>query len=294
MGNHKKKSHFLKLKVIMKNREFIFNQFADAKKNKYAIPGFNFDNLEMLKAIVEVSNEQKVFVFAMATESAAKYMGIEYVNALKKICDNNKYVAFHWDHGFDKQLALDAIKNKWHSVMHDASKLDFKNNIKDSLEVKNYAVENDIWTESEIGPIGGKEDDHESNNNSTTSINEAINFYNEVKPDMLAIAVGTAHGLYKGEVKINFDLIKEFNEQIPNSFLVLHGGSGVPDSLIIESIKCGITKINFGTELKIAYANGIKEWFDKNQNKFDARKFGRYAIDKVKEVILKKIKLCRS
>lgn len=278
----------------MTNREFILNQFIDAKKNKYAIPGFNFDNLEMLKAIVEVSNEQKVFVFAMATESAAKYMGINYVNLLKKICENNKYVAFHWDHGFDKQLAIDAINNKWNSVMHDASKLKFEDNIKDSLEVKNYALKNDVWTESEIGPIGGKEDDHESNNNSITSINEAIEFYNMVKPDMLAIAVGTAHGLYKGEVNINFDLIKEFNAKIPNSFLVLHGGSGIPDELIINSIKSGIVKINFGTELKIAYANGIKEWFEKNPNQFDARKFGRYAIDKVKEIILKKIKLCRS
>lgn len=278
----------------MTNREFILNQFREAKNNNKAIPGFNFDNLEMLKAIVEVSNEEKVFVFAMATESAAKYMGIDYVNILKKICDSNKYVAFHWDHGFSKELALDAIKNKWHSVMHDASKLDFENNIKDSLEVKNYALKNDVWTESEIGPIGGKEDDNESNENSTTSINEAIEFYNKVQPDMLAIAVGTAHGLYKGEVKINFDLIKEFNNKIPNSFLVLHGGSGIPDELIVKSIKSGIVKINFGTELKIAYSNAIKEWFKNNPNQFDARKFGRYAIDKVKEVVLKKIKLCKS
>lgn len=278
----------------MTNREFILKEFINAKNNKQAIPGFNFDNLEMLKAIVEVSNEQKVFVFAMATESAAKYMGIEYVNSLKEICSNNKYVAFHWDHGFDKELALNAITNKWNSVMHDASKLDFKENIKASLEVKNYALKNDVWTESEIGPIGGKEDDNESKENSITSISEAIEFYENVKPDMLAIAVGTAHGLYKGEVKINYQLIEEFNKKIPSAFLVLHGGSGIPNELIIKSIKSGITKINFGTELKIAYANGLKEWFEKNPDSFDARKFGRYAIDKVKDVILQKIKLCKS
>lgn len=278
----------------MTNREFILNEFKKAKQNKYAIPAFNFDNLEMLKAIVEVANERKFFVLAMATESAAKYMGIEYVNLLKNITNLSPYVKFHWDHGFDKELALNAIKNKWNSVMHDSSKLPFDQNVAASLEVKELAIENDVWVESEIGPIGGKEDDHESNETKTTTVKEAIDFYNAAKPDMLAIAVGTAHGLYKGEIKINFDLIKEVNNSLKDVFLVLHGGSGIPDDMISKAISLGIVKINFGTELKIAYANSIKEWFNENKNQFDARKYGRAGIEGVKKVINSKIDLCCS
>lgn len=278
----------------MTNREYLYNQFKKAKENQYAICGFNFDNLEMLKAIVEVANETKTFVLAMATESAAKYMGVEYVNLLQKITNSTPYVRFHWDHGFDKQLAIDAVNNKWDSVMHDSSKLDFESNVKATVEIKNLAIQNDVWTEAEIGPIGGKEDDNESNHTQTTTVEEAIKYYNAAKPDMLAVAVGTAHGLYKGEVKIDFDLIKNINEQLKDVFLVLHGGSGIPDEMIKKAIKCGITKVNVGTELKIAYANGIQEWFKNNPNQFDARKYGRYGIEAVKEVIRKKIALCNS
>ncbi|MGL4647728.1 MAG: class II fructose-bisphosphate aldolase [Mycoplasmoidaceae bacterium] len=278
----------------MNNRKNIKKIFFDAKKKRIAIPAFNFDNLEMLKAIVEVAEEKKTHVMVMATESAAKYMGIAYVNELQKVARKSKYIISHWDHGFTKKDAVNALKNGWNSVMHDSSRLKFKDNVKETNYMINLGKAHDVWIEAEIGLIGGKEDDANEKFDASTSVQEAVNFYEQAPCDMLAIAVGTAHGMYQGEVNLNVKRIKEIQAKLPKANLVLHGGSGVPDSLIKKAIKAGVVKINFGTELKIAYKNGIVNWLEKNPDGYDARKFGSSGIEAVKEIVRLKIKLCKN
>ncbi|MEG0124393.1 MAG: class II fructose-bisphosphate aldolase [Malacoplasma sp.] len=277
------------------NREQINLFFLQAQKERRAIPAFNFNNLECLKAIIEAAEEEQYVVIAQVTESAAKYIGFDFVKAIAKAARNSKYVILHWDHGFDYLIAQTMVQSKcFNSVMHDSSLFPWETNVEHTQKMVKLGLENDVWIEAEIGKIGGKEDDHESDSTSQTTVQEAKSFVQLCSPDMLAIAVGTAHGYYNGEIKINVDLIKEISSAIPKTFLVLHGGSGIPNEIIKNCIDNGIVKLNIGTEVAHAYYNGLTEWINKNPNNFDSRKFNRHAIDKTKEIIKSKITLCRN
>ncbi|ATZ18397.1 tagatose 1,6-diphosphate aldolase [Williamsoniiplasma somnilux] len=265
-------------------------ELLKARKGGYAIPAFNFDNLEMMKGIIEAAEETKSPVILMVTESAAKYMGLDYVFsfAITAVQKATVPVILHWDHGFDINLIKKAIDAGFSSVMLDSSLKNFNQNVAETIEVVKYAHANGVEVESEIGHIGGKEDDRSSNANGFTDINEAIEFNKLTGVDALAIAAGTSHGLFKSPPKLQLDLIKEIVEKIETP-IVLHGSSGVPLEDLKEAINLGITKINIGTDLKIAAANGIKLWFLENPDGFDARKYGRSSIDYVKAEAIKKI-----
>ncbi|MCK8461942.1 class II fructose-bisphosphate aldolase family protein [Mycoplasma capricolum subsp. capricolum] len=271
------------------------DQLLKARQNHYAIGAFNFDNLEMLKAIVEAAEESNSPIIAMITESAAKYMGKEIVIAsANAIISNAKVpIVLHWDHGYDLNLIKWACDNEFSSVMLDASLDDFNNNVNKTLEIVNYAKSKNVEVESEIGHVGGKEDDTDSNIDKYTSVDEAIKFVNLTQIDALAIAVGTSHGIFKTAPNLNFDRIKEIKNSI-NTPLVLHGSSGLSDTELKKAINSGICKINIGTDLKLVYANSLKQWFKENPTSYDARKFGRFAIDQMKKVIKQKLEILGS
>ncbi|WP_434324801.1 class II fructose-bisphosphate aldolase [Mycoplasma capricolum] len=271
------------------------DQLLKARQNHYAIGAFNFDNLEMLKAIVEAAEESNSPIIAMITESAAKYMGKEIVIAsANAIISNTKVpIVLHWDHGYDLNLIKWACDNEFSSVMLDASLDDFNNNVNKTLEIVNYAKSKNVEVESEIGHVGGKEDDTDSNIDKYTSVDEAIKFVNLTQIDALAIAVGTSHGIFKTAPNLNFDRIKEIRDSI-NTPLVLHGSSGLSDTDLKKAINSGICKINIGTNLKLVYANSLKQWFKENPTSYDARKFGRFAIDQMKKVIKQKLEILGS
>ncbi|ABC01322.1 class II fructose-bisphosphate aldolase [Mycoplasma capricolum] len=271
------------------------DQLLKARQNHYAIGAFNFDNLEMLKAIVEAAEESNSPIIAMITESAAKYMGKEIVIAsANAIISNTKVpIVLHWDHGYDLNLIKWACDNEFSSVMLDASLDDFNTNVNKTLEIVNYAKSKNVEVESEIGHVGGKEDDTNSNIDKYTSVNEAIKFVNLTQIDALAIAVGTSHGIFKTAPNLNFDRIKEIRDSI-NTPLVLHGSSGLSDTDLKKAINSGICKINIGTDLKLVYANSLKQWFKENPTSYDARKFGRFAIDQMKKVIKQKLEILGS
>ncbi|AGR41375.1 class II fructose-bisphosphate aldolase [Spiroplasma taiwanense] len=258
-------------------------ELLKAKKGKYAIPAFNFDNLEMMKGIIEAAEEEKSPVILMVTESAAKYMGIDYVFSFALTATNNANipVILHWDHGFDIDLIKKAVNAGFSSVMLDSSLKPFEENVKETIEIVNYAHSKGVQVESEIGHVGGKEDDRNSDSKGYTDVNEAIEFEKLTKIDALAIAIGTSHGLFKEEFKLQFDLLKEIESKVSTP-LVLHGSSQVPLEDLQKAISLGITKINIGTDLKMACANGLKHWFEKNPQGFDARKYGKEAIEFVK------------
>ncbi|CBW54328.1 Fructose bisphosphate aldolase class II [Mycoplasma mycoides subsp. capri LC str. 95010] len=270
-------------------------ELLKARNNGYAVGAFNFDNLEMLKAIVEAAEESNSPVIIMVTESAAKYIGKEIVVASANAIINNTKVpiVLHWDHGYDLDLLKWACDNHFSSVMLDASLDDFNTNVSKTLEIVKYAKSKSVEVESEIGHVGGKEDDTDSNINKCTSVKEAVKFANLTNVDALAIAVGTSHGIFKTTPNLNFKRIKEINSVIDTP-LVLHGSSGLSDTDLKKAIKAGICKINIGTDLKIVYADSLKEWFELNPNSYDARKFGRFAINKIKELVKNKLEILGS
>ncbi|WFQ94222.1 class II fructose-bisphosphate aldolase [Mycoplasma feriruminatoris] len=270
-------------------------QLLKARNNGYAIGAFNFDNIEMLKAIVESAEELNSPIIAMVTQSAAKYIGKEIVIASSNAIINNPKVpiVLHWDHGYDIDLIKWACDNNFSSVMLDASLDDFNTNVNKTIEIVKYARSKNVEVESEIGHVGGKEDDMDSNINRYTSVDDAIKFNELTKVDALAIAIGTSHGVFKSSPNLNFDRIKQIRNAI-NTPLVLHGSSGLCENDLKKAIKAGICKINIGTDLKLAYANSLKQWFKDNPNDYDARKFNRFAIDEMKKVIKDKLEIIGS
>ncbi|WP_342268592.1 class II fructose-bisphosphate aldolase [Spiroplasma endosymbiont of Aspidapion aeneum] len=261
-----------------------------AKKGGYAIPAFNFDNMEMLKGIIEAAEEKKSPVILMVTESAALYMGVDYVFSLgrKAVELSSVPVILHWDHGFDIDLIKRAIDSGFDSVMLDSSAKPFAINVEETKKVVEYAHKHGVCVESEIGHVGGKEDDRESNSQQYTNIKDAIEFNKQTNVDALAIAAGTAHGIYKTKPDLQFKLIEDIVESMETP-IVLHGSSGVPLIDLKKAIKLGITKINIGTDLKVANANAVREWLVTNKDGYDARKFGKAAIDAVKLAAIEKI-----
>ncbi|WP_026389400.1 class II fructose-bisphosphate aldolase [[Acholeplasma] multilocale] len=265
-------------------------ELSKAKKGHYAVPAFNFDNLEMMKGIIEAAEERKSPVILMVTESAAKYMGLDNVFALAVSAAKKSTVPviLHWDHGFEIALIKRAIDAGFSSVMLDSSLKSFADNVTETREVVQYAHARGVEVESEIGHVGGKEDDRISNGNGYTNVDEAVKFNELTNVDALAIAAGTAHGVFKTDPELQFDLIEEIVYAIDTP-IVLHGSSGVPLVDLQKAISLGITKINIGTDLKIAACQGIRHWLGENKDGYDARKYGRMSIDYVKAEAMKKI-----
>lgn len=266
---------------------------SHAQKHNYAIGGFNYDNALILRGIVAAAEETKRHVFVMCTQSASEGMDYDYALANAIVAaKQSKYVISHWDHGFDYSLAKKVVKDGWQSVMYDGSKLNFKENCKNTKKFISIAEKYQVWTECEIGSIGGKEDEDLQQLKKLTNFSDAIKFSLFVKARMMGIAVGNEHGIYKQKPHLDFQLIKNVAERLKDkTFLVLHGGSGIDDYQIIKAIKAGMVKINIGTDLKIAYANSVRNWFLKNPNNFDTKKYHNEAIAAVKKVAIYKINL---
>lgn len=259
-----------------------------AKKNKIAIPHFNINNLEWTKSILEKMQELNVPVILGVSEGAQKYMGgfktisnmvkglIEELNITIPVC-------LHLDHGTSVENCKKAVDAGFTSVMIDASKYPLDENIKMTKEVVDYAHLKNVTVEAELGHIGGQEDNIISSN-TNARLDECIKLVKETDVDSLAPALGSVHGLYKGEPNLDFKTMKEINDnlEIP---LVLHGGTGIPDYQIKEAIQCGISKININTDLQIAWANSLREYISNNPTEYDPRKL----IGSGKEAIMKKV-----
>jgi len=268
-----------------------------AKKEKYAVPQFNIINMEFTQAIVEVSNEENSPVILGVGEPTIKYMGMEYVIAIANAAAKNSSIpiALHLDHGSSFEVVMQCIKAGFSSVMIDGSKYSFEKNIALTNKVVEAAHSVGVSVEAELGTIGGTEDNIYVNENDVIlpSAEEAIEFWNHTNVDALAVAVGTAHGMYKIEPKIKFDVISKISNSIPVP-LVLHGGSGVPDQDIQKAIHCGISKINVNTENQVAFSNAVKQIINSNNDIQDSRLFLRVGREAVKQMVRSKIRLFNS
>lgn len=271
------------------------NEFLPkAKANKFAVGQFNMNNLEFAQAIVEAAMEEKSPFIYGVSEGALKYMGIEFTVAIAQAAakQSGLPIALHLDHGSSFEVAMKCIRAGFSSVMFDGSHYGLEENIELTKQVVKAARAMGVSVEGELGTIGGVEDDLSVDEADATMAKpeEAIRFYEETGVDCLAIAVGTAHGMYKGEPKIHYDIIQKVADAIPVP-VVLHGGSGVPDEAIRLSIAAGVGKINVNTENQVACTNAIREALGASASVIDPRKYLTPARNAMKAVVQEKIRL---
>lgn len=269
----------------------ILNQ---AQNSGYAVGAFNVSNMEQVQAVVIAAEKEKAAVIIQASESALKYAGLEMLSSIV-ICAAQKSpvpIALHLDHGTTFETIEACIKSGWASVMIDASTYDFELNIEKTKKVVEIAHKNNISVEAELGRIVGTESQVSVKEGSElfTDPDEASEFVERTGVDSLAIAIGTAHGKYKGEPQLDFERLKLIKNcvKVP---LVLHGASGVSNSDLQQAIKLGINKINIDTDLRQAFADGCKEAFAKDQQEYNVRKICSCARKKMFEKVCEKIRV---
>lgn len=264
----------------------------DAQKKGYAVGAFNINNMEIVQAIIEAAEETNSPVILQASQGGIKYAGIEYIAALGKTAARNAKVpvALHLDHGTDFDQVMLCIRHGFTSVMIDGSRFPLEENIAYTKKVVEVAKAVGVSVEAELGKIGGTEDHITvSEKDATfTDPDEALRFVNETDIDFLAIAVGTAHGVYKGEPKLDFDRIETIRGKVGIP-LVLHGSSGVPEEALKRAIPLGISKINIDTDLRIAFAKGVKDFLKQDPDNIDPRKILSPAKNAMKERIMEKM-----
>lgn len=270
------------------------NMLEDAKKNKYAVPQFNINNLEWTRFILEECNKNNSPVILGVSEGAIKYMGgcktvAQMVNNLVTYLNIKVPVAIHLDHGSSFDVCKEAIDNGFTSVMIDASKNELDKNIEITKEVVMYSKNHNVTVEGEIGHVGlaGNE------GILYAEVSDCVKYCKDSGIDFLAPALGSVHGLYKGEPKLNFERMKEISEAT-NLPLVLHGGTGIYDEQIERSIKSGICKININTELQIAWTNAVREKLHSDKEVYDPRKVIKSGEEALKKCVRNKIMLFKS
>lgn len=268
-----------------------------AKEGKYAVPHFNINNLEWTRFILEECEKEKSPVILGVSEGAKKYMVgfhtvTEMVKAMVEELQITVPVVLHLDHGSSVASCKEAIDAGFTSVMIDASKYSVEENIQMTKEVVEYAHQKNVTVEAEIGHVGGEEDGV-ADELAYAKVEDAVRLAKETGIDSLAPALGSVHGIYKGEPKLDFQRMMEIKEKT-NLPLVLHGGSGIPDELIKKSVTCGICKLNINTDLQIVWAKAVRSFLDENQSVYDPRKVIKAGEQAIKDKIDEKIHLLES
>ena len=269
----------------------------DAQAGHYAVPAFNIQHLETLSTVVETAAEMCSPVIIAATPSTVAYAGKDYLIALVSAA-MEKYdipMSFHLDHHEDVADIEDTVAAGCRSVMIDASKLPYEENVKKVQQVVAFSHTCHATVEAELGRLVDQEDNVvvTDADKAYTNPDDAVRYVEETGIDSLAVAIGTAHGLYKGRPKLDFDRLKEIRSRVSVP-LVLHGASDVPDELVEKAISLGITKVNIATDLKIPFANAVKEFFKEHPEANDPRKYMTPGKQAMKEVVIHKIKVCGS
>lgn len=270
--------------------------FQKAQAGQYAVGAFNVENLEMVMAVIQAAEELNAPVIMQSTPSTVKYAGLDYYLAMAKAAAERASVpvAMHLDHGNTFELAMQALRTGYTSIMIDGSHGSFDENIALTRRVAEACLPSDISVEAELGKVGGKEDDLEAEHDSPyTDPQQAKEFVERTNVCSLAVAIGTAHGLYHGTPKLDLERLSAIHEVVSIP-LVLHGASGVPDDAVRESIKRGICKVNFATELRIAYSDGVKKYLAENPDGFDPKKYGAAGMENVTALVKEKICVCAS
>ena len=308
-----------------------------AAENNYGVPAFNVNNLEQIRAIMEGAYEMSSPVILQASAGARKYAGPKFIQSMMKASIEefpSIPIVMHQDHGGSPLDCKNCIDLGFSSVMMDGSLLedqktpsDFDYNVNVTKKTVQMAHLLGVSVEGELGCLGsletgmGEKEDGVgaegvlSQEQLLTDPAEAANFVEKTKVDALAIAIGTSHGAYKftrpptGDI-LAIERIKQINKKIPNTHLVMHGSSSVPQDLlkiindnggaiketygvpineIQEGIKHGVRKINIDTDLRLASTAAIRKFFSKNPSQFDPRKYLAETINEMKKIVMNRL-----
>lgn len=265
-----------------------------ADQEKYAVGAFNANNMEIVQAIAQAAEAEKSPVIMQASQGAIKYAGLEYITRIVRIAarEASVPVALHLDHGTDFAQVVRCIRSGFSSVMYDGSKLPLEENIAMTCKVLDMARPIGVSVEAELGKIGGTEDEvHvEERDALFTDPEEARCFVERTGVDSLAVAIGTAHGQYKGKPKLDFKRLEKIKGLVSIP-LVLHGSSGVPDESIRTAIGLGICKVNIDTNIREAFVGEMRRVMADNPSEIDPRKLLGPARQATVEIIREKIRL---
>lgn len=265
-----------------------------AKQGGYAVGAFNCNNMEIVQAIIAAAEAEQSPVIIQASQGAIKYAGLAYIVALVRTAADQATVpvALHLDHGTSFEQVIQCIGHGFTSVMIDWSKHSLEENIDMTNRILAVAKPLDISVEAELGKIGGTEDDITVTDREATFTDpdEAAYFVERTGIRSLAVAIGTAHGQYKGEPKLDFDRLAAIVERtkIP---IVLHGSSGVPDEALQEAIRLGVCKINIDTNIREAFTDGVRDVLKAHPNEIDPRKILGPARERMIERVTEKIRV---
>jgi fructose-bisphosphate aldolase class II len=297
--------------------------FEIALKEKFAIPGYNINNLEQLQAIINGCGETDSPVIIQISKGARDYAnqtmlrylgqgGVEMANDL----GYNIPIALHLDHGDSYDLCKSCIDYGFSSVMFDGSHLDYEENVKITKNVVKYAHKKDVSVEAELGVLAGIEEHVKSEEHKYTDPEKVEEFVKRTQCDSLAIAIGTSHGAYKFKVEkeedipeLRFDILKEVKKRLGDFPIVLHGSSsvlqnyvkiinkyggslkkafGIPESQLRKATEYGVSKINIDTDGRLVFTAMIRKFLTENPEVFDPRKYLGLARQELTEMIKRK------
>jgi len=294
--------------------------FERALAGGYAVPGYNFNNLEQLQAIMQACAETNSPVILQVSAGARKYVGTK---TLMKMVEGMLQefpitAALHLDHGADFEICRDCVDMGFSSVMIDASDKPFDENVELSRRVVEYAHKYDVSVEAELGALAGIEDDKVGHATHYTNPADVKKFAELTGVDSLAVSIGTSHGVYKfpssggvdgeagrGGFNLRFDILQEIAAALPHFPLVLHGASsvpqnlvdeinkyggkisgahGIPESQLIQARKMNICKINVDSDARLAFTAGVRKTLIEKPEAFDPRIYLGAARDMMKEL----------
>lgn len=270
--------------------------YKKAEEGGYAIVAVNVENSDMVRAVLEAAEEQNSPVIMQTTPGTLKSADVDFFYGMVSSAAKNSKapVVLHLDHGSSFELAIKAIKAGYTSVMIDGSHGPFEDNVAISKKVAEVANALNISVEAELGRVGGKEDDLDGGVDDTMTIpSEAKEFVERTKCTSLAVGIGTSHGVYKGEPKVSIERLKEINDVVDIP-LVMHGTSGVSDDVVREAVKNGIRKVNYATDLRIAYTKAVRKYLEEDKEVFDPKKYGQAGKEAVKAYIMQKMEVLGS
>lgn len=265
-----------------------------AKDAGYAVGAFNILDYNSTKAVILAAEETNAPVIIQTSAKTVIYWGTSaIITWIKHLAGSSSVpIALHLDHCKDLDLIRKCIDSGWTSVMIDASSKPFDENISLSRQVVKMARPKNVTVEAELGAIVGVEDDiHVKHQDAHLADPEqAIEFCVKVEPDCFAPAIGTAHGVYKGEPKIAYDLLEEIAAKVAAP-LALHGGTGLADDVFKKCISLGCAKVNISTQLKYAFIDGFVAYHNANNTEYNPLKVIDAQFDALKKGIVEKINL---
>ena len=287
-----------------------------AYQGGYAIGAFNVNNMEIIQGITEAAKEESAPLILQVSAGARKYANPTYLMKLVEaaLTETGLPICLHLDHGDSFELCKSCIDGGFTSVMIDGSHLPFKENIRLTKQVVDYAHDKGVVVEGELGRLAGVEDEVNVSKEESayTDPDEVEEFVKETGVDSLAIAIGTSHGAFKftGEPKLRFDILEEVQKRLPGFPIVLHGASsvipeyvekinnyggsmsgakGVPESMLRKAAALAVCKINIDSDLRLAMTASIREYLAQHPAEFDPRKYLGPARDTIKQLVKHKL-----